>query len=64
MPPRKGGLLSLEDKEVTSDFMQRGIQLLVDGHDPEIVKTLLNKEKNLTTERHDYGIDIFKAMVM
>ncbi|GGK64704.1 flagellar motor protein PomA [Amphritea balenae] len=59
---RKGGLLSLEDKEVTSDFMQRGIQLLVDGHDPEIVKTLLNKEKNLTTERHDYGIDIFKAM--
>ena len=59
---RKGGLLSLEDKEVSSDFMQRGIQLLVDGHDPEIVKALLNKEKSLTTERHEYGIDIFKAM--
>ncbi len=59
---RKGGLLSLEDKEVSSDFMQRGIQLLVDGHDPEIVKTLLNKEKGLTTERHEYGSDIFKAI--
>ena len=59
---RKGGLLSLEDKEVSSDFMQRGIQLLVDGHDPEIVKALLNKEKGLTTERHEYGSDIFKAI--
>ena len=59
---RKGGLLSLEDKEVSSEFMQRGIQLLVDGHDPEIVKALLNKEKSLTTERHEFGIDIFKAM--
>lgn len=59
---RKGGLLSLEDKEVSSDFMQRGIQLLVDGHDPEVVKALLNKEKSLTTERHEFGIDIFKAM--
>ncbi|BBB24929.1 flagellar motor protein PomA [Amphritea japonica] len=59
---RKGGLLSLEDKEVSTDFMQRGIQLLVDGHDPDIVKALLNKEKGLTTERHEYGSDIFKAI--
>ncbi len=59
---RKGGLLSLEDKQVSSDFMQRGIQLLVDGHDPDIVKTLLNKEKSLTTERHQFGAEIFKAI--
>ncbi len=59
---RKGGLLSLEDKEVSSDFMQRGIQLLVDGHDPDVVRALLNKEKTLTSERHEYGSDIFKAI--
>ncbi|MBN3564062.1 flagellar motor protein PomA [Aliamphritea spongicola] len=59
---RKGGLLSLEDKTVSSDFMQRGIQLLVDGHDPDIVRGLLNKEKSLTTERHESACDIFKAM--
>ena len=59
---RKGGLLSLEDKTVSSDFMQRGIQLLVDGHDPEIVKGLLNKESKLTADRHDAGVHIFKAM--
>lgn len=59
---RKGGLLSLEEKEVSNDFMQRGIQLLVDGHDPEVVKTLLNKEMKLTAERHEFGTTIFKAM--
>jgi len=59
---RKGGLLSLEEKTVSTEFMNRGIQLLVDGHDPEIVKTLLNKEKNLMTERHTAAINIFKAI--
>lgn len=59
---RKGGLLSLEEKEVANSFMQRGIQLLVDGHDPEIVRMLLNKEMRLTVERHDFGSRIFRAM--
>jgi len=59
---RKGGLLSLEDKTVSSDFMQRGIQLLVDGHDPDVVRTMLNKESKLAADRHEIGITIFKAM--
>ncbi|TCK04838.1 flagellar motor protein PomA [Marinobacterium mangrovicola] len=59
---RKGGLLSLEEKEVSSPFMQRGIQLLVDGHDPEVVKNLLLKEASLTDERHDFGAKIFRAI--
>ncbi|MGB1236992.1 MAG: flagellar motor protein PomA [Pseudomonadales bacterium] len=59
---RKGGLLSLEDKTVSTEFMNRGIQLLVDGHDPDVVKTLLNKEKGLTTDRHTFSIGIFKAL--
>ena len=59
---RKGGLLSLEDKQVSSDFMQRGIQLLVDGHDPDVVKALLKKEMQQTTDRHAASINLFKAM--
>lgn len=59
---RKGGLLSLEDKEVSTPFMQRGIQLLVDGHDPEVVKSLLHKESGLTLERHSLGAQTFKAI--
>lgn len=59
---RKGGLLSLEEKEVSNEFMQRGIQLLVDGHDPEVVKQLLFKDRGQAEERHEIGIGTFKAM--
>jgi len=59
---RKGGLLSLEGKEVSSDFLQGGIQLLVDGHDPEVVKTLLSKDMNKSVERHEQGASIFGAL--
>lgn len=59
---RKGGLLSLEGKEVSSDFLQRGIQLLVDGHDPDVVKTLLSIDKNKAVDRHDQGASIFSSM--
>lgn len=59
---RKGGLLSLEGKDVSSDFLQKGIQLLVDGHDPEVVKALLSKEKTETEKRHALGASIFTNM--
>lgn len=59
---RKGGLLSLEGKEVSSDFLQRGIQLLVDGHDPDVVKSLLSIDKNKAAERHEVGSSIFASM--
>jgi len=59
---RKGGLLSLEGKEVSSDFLQKGIQLLVDGHDPDVVKALLSKDKNQAAERHSVGASIFSAL--
>lgn len=59
---RKGGLLSLEGKEVSSDFLQRGIQLLVDGHDPEVVSALLSKDKNQAVQRHTVGSSIFMAL--
>ena len=59
---RKGGLLSLEGKEVSSDFLQKGIQLLVDGHDPDVVKALLGKEKTEAEKRHKVGASIFTNM--
>lgn len=59
---RKGGLLSLEGKEVNSAFLQKGIQLLVDGHDPDVVKTMMSKDKKLAEERHTNGSAIFMAL--
>lgn len=59
---RKGGLLALEGKPVSSGFLESGIQLLVDGHDPDVVKTLLRKDVDQTFERHTAGAGIFKAL--
>lgn len=59
---RKGGLLSLEGKEVSQPFLQQGIQLLVDGHDPEVVREMLTKDMKKTVERHDQGQSIFAAL--
>ncbi|TQV68053.1 flagellar motor protein PomA [Exilibacterium tricleocarpae] len=59
---RKGGLLSLEGKEVGNEFLQKGIQLLVDGHDPDVVKTLLSKDRSLAEERHSSGSAIFSGL--
>lgn len=58
---RKGGLLTLEGKEVSSDFLQKGVQLLVDGHDADVVKGVLKKDLVQTLERHDIGAKIFRA---
>jgi chemotaxis protein MotA len=59
---RKGGLLSLEGKEVSSKFLDKGIQLLVDGHDAEVVRTLLWKDLKQTSDRHEWGAKIFTAL--
>lgn len=59
---RKGGFLALEEAEVTNGFMQKGIDLLVDGHDATVVEQTLQKDIDLTTSRHEAGISIFKMI--
>ena len=59
---RKGGLLSLEGREVGNNFLSRGIQLLVDGHDPDVVRTLLNKDLQQGVDRHEWGKKIFESL--
>src|SRR5690625_604992 len=59
---RKGGLLSLEGRDVSNPFLQKGIQLLVDGHDPEVVKTMLSKDRYLAAQRHYQGSSIFASL--
>lgn len=58
---RKGGLLSLEDMEVSHPFMKKGIQLLVDGHDAHVVEKQMTKDMKLSYERHKSGAKVFKS---
>ncbi|EKE72381.1 flagellar motor protein PomA [Gallaecimonas xiamenensis] len=59
---RKGGFLALEEAEVNNSFFRKGIDLLVDGHDAEVVRDNLNKDIDETTERHLRGMAVFRAM--
>ncbi len=59
---RKGGLLSLEGKEIPNDFLKKGIGLLIDGHDTDVVKTVLAKDKNMALERHKTGAGVWSAL--
>jgi len=58
---RKGGLLSLEGKEVSHPFLSKGIQMLVDGHDGNVVRSQLSKDMNQSYQRHIAGAKVFKA---
>ncbi|WP_196139243.1 flagellar motor protein PomA [Aliikangiella sp. G2MR2-5] len=59
---RKSGLLALESAEIPDPFMKKGIGLLVDGHDGEVVKTILEKDLKMASERHQNGAGVFKSM--
>ena len=61
---RVEGLLSLE-KDISSmndSFIEKGLQLMVDGTDPQALRNLLGTELACLEERHTLGQDIFKAM--
>jgi chemotaxis protein MotA len=59
---RKGGLLSLEGKEIKNEFLSRGINLLIDGHDEDVVRNVLTKDKNMAVERHKTGASVWMAL--
>ncbi|MCY7296590.1 flagellar motor protein PomA [Alteromonas sp. a30] len=59
---RKGGFLALEEAEIDNAFMQKGVDMLVDGHDLDVVRQTLAKDIAMTTERHDFGAGIFKGL--
>lgn len=61
---RKNGLLSLEG-EISSDpnldpFIKKGLQLVVDGVDPQAVRSILELELESTSDRHRKGAAIFE----
>jgi chemotaxis protein MotA len=61
---RKNGLLALEGQEISNSFMQKGVSLCVDGHDPALVQKMLTTDIDLTIRRHEVGQRMFKNMAM
>lgn len=58
---RKNGLLSLESKiqEMDNEFMKLGLEMVVDGVEPEYIKQVLNDEIEGMEERHRSAASIF-----
>ncbi|MBS3798073.1 flagellar motor protein PomA [Pseudoalteromonas sp. BDTF-M6] len=59
---RKGGFLALEEADIRNKFMRKGIDMLVDGHDADVVRATLQKDIMLTSARHQQGAGLFKAL--
>ena len=60
---RREGILSLEEKieSYTDEFMKNGIRLIVDGVDPELVRSILETELSYIETRHELGASVFEA---
>jgi chemotaxis protein MotA len=60
---RREGLLALEDDLSTIDdkFLKKGMQLVIDGTDAELVRSIMETELAFIQERHHKGASIFDA---
>ncbi len=61
---RKEGILSLQSvmNEIDDEFFLKGLQMAVDGQEPEALKDMLEKEIEYVMERHEKGADIFATI--
>ena len=60
---RKEGLLALDDKSADMNgFLRKGIMLVVDGTDQELVRNVLETEMGYIEDRHKENIEIWELM--
>ena len=54
---RKEGLLALEEQTgtITNDFFRRGLQLAIDGADPDMVAEVMEADVKAMSDRHKQG---------
>lgn len=59
---RKEGLLSLDENldQVEDNFLRSGMRLVVDGTDPDIIKSILYNDLSQMEARHQEGVDFFE----
>ena len=61
---RRDGILALESatKEAKDPFVIKGIQMAVDGADPELIEQILNSDLDAMAERHSTGKQLFEIV--
>jgi chemotaxis protein MotA len=61
---RRDGVLALESvsREAPDPFLRRGLQLTIDGTDPEIIERIMRIEIDSMVERHKHGKHFFGTL--
>ena len=59
---KERGLMALENEKPEDEFSSKAFQFLADGFDEQQIKELLQKDINLTIQRHMTGRNVFKGM--
>jgi chemotaxis protein MotA len=59
---KERGLMALESEKPDDVFAAKAFQFLADGFDEKQIKELLQKDINLTIQRHMTGRNVFKGM--
>src|ERR1700709_1169323 len=61
---RRDGVLALESvaREAPDAFLRRGLQLTIDGTDPELIERILRIEVDAMQERHKHGKHLFGTL--
>src|SRR5688500_8046860 len=61
---RRDGVLALETvaREAPDPFLRRGLQLTIDGTDPEIIERIMRIEIDSMLERHKHGKHFFASI--
>lgn len=60
---RREGLLSLEDdlQDLDDPFLVNGMQLMIDGLEPETIRDIMETELDAIAARHKLGQDVFRT---
>ena len=59
---RKEGILGLENHQTGNEFLQKAINLCVDGHSPELVEEALAQETQQTADRYEVAERVFRGI--
>jgi len=61
---RRDGILSLENttKDIEDEFIVRGIQMAVDGTDPELIEQVMTSDLENLADRHDLGKSLLDSI--
>lgn len=59
---RHDGLLALENEDISNPFLQRGLQMSIDGQPPEVIRSTLSNDISLSVQRHEIGQRMFRSI--